>query len=104
MGAVIRAEDGLLGALLPVETPVAIAEMVDPPRLWLEAVEEFVENKSVKVGVAERAAGTGLVSEGEEDARLKKSMNKEEKKNFLRKKMPQPVHLETSCARQPTNI
>ncbi|XP_030530145.1 FRIGIDA-like protein 4a [Rhodamnia argentea] len=48
-------------ASLRAEMPAAIAEAVDPPRLVLDAVEEFLENKSAKVGVADKRWACGLL-------------------------------------------
>ncbi|KAF8034379.1 hypothetical protein BT93_C0624 [Corymbia citriodora subsp. variegata] len=48
-------------ASLRAEMSAAIAEAVDPPRLVLDAVEEFLENKSAKVGVADKRWACGLL-------------------------------------------
>ncbi|XP_030448481.2 FRIGIDA-like protein 4a [Syzygium oleosum] len=48
-------------ASLRAEMPAAVAEAVDPPRLVLDAVEEFLENKSAKVGVADKRWACGLL-------------------------------------------
>ncbi|KAI3416997.1 hypothetical protein J3R85_014836 [Psidium guajava] len=52
-----RKESASLRAVMPG----AIAEAVDPPRLVMDAVEEFLQNKSARVGVTDKRWACGLL-------------------------------------------